>query len=143
MKSAKLMQTTITILNQKAEFRANGQVILFPGYMRAYVEAKDNPEKDLENKERTLPNLQEGNKLNCEKLSSEEHNTKPPARFTEASLVKSLEENGIGRPSTFASIIGTIVKRGYVNREKGKTGSNFFGCSCNSIIRRAFYRPCG
>ena len=96
MKSAKLMQTSVTILNQKSEFRANGQVILFPGYMRAYVEGRDNPEKDLENKERTLPALQEGDQITCEALISEEHNTKPPARYTEASLVKSLEENGIG-----------------------------------------------
>jgi DNA topoisomerase-1 len=138
MKSAKLMQTSIDIINQKAEFRANGQVILFPGYMRAYIEGRDNPEKDLENKERSLPNLQKGNQLTCEKLSSEEHNTKPPARYTEASLVKSLEKNGIGRPSTFASIIGTIVKRGYVNRNNGKLTPTFLGLAVTQLLEEHF-----
>ena len=105
------------IINVKnAEFKATGQVILFPGYMKAYVEGKDNPNKDLENKERILPLLEKKDTLTCLSLEAVSHNTKPPARYTEASLVKALEENGIGRPSTFASILATIVKREYVNR---------------------------
>ena len=138
MKSARLMQTSITIINQKSEFRANGQVILFPGYMRAYVEGRDNPEKDLENKERVLPPMERGEKLNCKSLNSEEHNTKPPARYTEASLVKSLEENGIGRPSTFASIMGTIVKRGYVDRKSGKLIPTFLGLAVTQLLEQHF-----
>ena len=138
MKSAKLMQTAVTIENQKAEFRANGQVILFPGYMRVYVEGRDNPDKDLANKEKILPALDVGEKLNCKSLESESHNTKPPARFTEASLVKSLEENGIGRPSTFASILATIVRRGYVDRKSGKLSPTYLGLAVTQLLENHF-----
>ena len=138
MKSAKLMQTAVTIKNQKAEFRANGQVILFPGYMRVYVEGRDNPDKDLANKEKILPALDVGEKLNCKSLESESHNTKPPARFTEASLVKSLEENGIGRPSTFASILATIVRRGYVDRKSGKLSPTYLGLAVTQLLENHF-----
>ena len=106
------------IINTKnAEFKATGQVILFPGYMKVYVEGKDNPNIDLADKERVLPILEKNEVVNCNFLETLGHNTKPPARYTEASLVKALEENGIGRPSTFASIIATIVKREYVSRK--------------------------
>ena len=138
MKSAKLMQTAVTIENQKAEFRANGQVILFPGYMRVYVEGRDNPDKDLANKEKILPALDVGEKLNCKSLESESHNTKPPARFTEASLVKSLEKNGIGRPSTFASILATIVRRGYVDRKSGKLSPTYLGLAVTQLLENHF-----
>jgi len=138
MKSAKLMQTAVTIENQKAEFRANGQVILFPGYMRVYVEGRDNPDKDLANKEKILPALDVGEKLNCKSLESESHNTKPPARFTEASLVKSLEENGIGRPSTFASILATIVRRGYVDQKSGKLSPTYLGLAVTQLLENHF-----
>ena len=138
MKSAKLMQTAVTIENQNAEFRANGQVILFPGYMRVYVEGRDNPDKDLANKEKILPALDVGEKLNCKSLESESHNTKPPARFTEASLVKSLEENGIGRPSTFASILATIVRRGYVDRKSGKLSPTYLGLAVTQLLENHF-----
>ena len=125
MKSAKLKQTSVTILNQKAEFKASGQVIIFPGYMRAYIEGKDNQNRELLSKEKNLPKLKEGDNLTCHNLESEIHNTKPPSRYTEASLIKSLEENGIGRPSTFASIIATIVHRNYVNRSNNKLSPTF------------------
>ncbi|MEC8899756.1 MAG: type I DNA topoisomerase, partial [Candidatus Neomarinimicrobiota bacterium] len=138
MAPAKLKQTAITIQNQKAEFRANGQVILFPGYMRIYVEGRDNPNKDLANKERILPPMVEGETLDCSTLESESHSTKPPARFTEASLVKALEENGIGRPSTFASILGTIVRRGYVDRNGGKLSPTFLGLAVTQLLENHF-----
>ena len=138
MTPAKLKQTAVTIQNQKTEFRANGQVILFPGYMRVYVEGRDNPEKDLANKERILPALTDGETLNCQKLDSESHTTKPPARYTEASLVKALEENGIGRPSTFASIVGTIVRRGYVDRSGGKLSPTFLGLAVTQLLENHF-----
>ena len=138
MTSAKLKQTAVTIQNQKAEFRANGQVILFPGYMRVYVEGRDNPNKDLANKERILPAMVEGETLVCSMLESESHNTKPPARFTEASLVKTLEENGIGRPSTFASILGTIVRRTYVDRNGGKLSPTFLGLAVTQLLENHF-----
>ena len=138
MTPAKLKQTAITIQNQKTEFRANGQVILFPGYMRVYVEGRDNPEKDLANKERILPAISEGETLNCNELNSESHTTKPPARYRETSLVKALEENGIGRPSTFASIMGTIVRRGYVNRTSGTLSPTFLGLAVTQLLENHF-----
>ena len=138
MTPAKLKQTAVTIQNQKAEFRANGQVILFPGYMRVYVEGRDNPNKDLANKERILPAMVEGETMDCNTLESESHSTKPPARFTEASLVKALEENGIGRPSTFASILGTIVRRGYVDRNGGKLSPTFLGLAVTQLLENHF-----
>ena len=138
MKSAKLKQTTITILNQKAEFRANGQMILFPGYMKVYVEGIDNPNKDLANKERILPNLEIKEVLHCKTVAPDSHSTKPPARFTEASLVKALEENGIGRPSTFASILATIVRRGYVDRKSGKLSPTYLGLAVTQLLENHF-----
>ena len=138
MKSAKLEQTSITIKNQKAEFRANGQMILFPGYMKVYVEGRDNPDKDLANKERILPKLEVEEALNCNDLMPEPHNTKPPARYTEASLVKALEENGIGRPSTFASILATIVRREYVNRKSGKLSPTYLGLAVTQLLENHF-----
>ena len=138
MASAKLKQTTITIKNQKAEFRANGQMILFPGYMKVYVEGKDNPNKNLANKERILPTLEIEEKLSCKTLDPDSHSTKPPARFTEASLVKTLEENGIGRPSTFASILATIVRRGYVDRKSGKLSPTYLGLAVTQLLENHF-----
>ena len=122
----------------KAEFRANGQVVLFPGYMKVYVEGRDNPDKDLANKERILPSFNVGEKLTCESVEAESHQTKPPARYTEASLVKSLEENGIGRPSTFASILATIVRRGYVDRKSGKLSPTYLGLAVTQLLENHF-----
>ncbi len=138
MQPARLKQTTVTIQNQKAEFRANGQVILFPGYMKVYVEGRDNPEKDLADKERILPELKKGDILQSTSLTSEPHTTKPPARYTEASLVKSLEENGIGRPSTFASILATIVRRKYIDRKSGKLSPTFLGLAVTQLLENHF-----
>ena len=138
MKSAKLKQTAVTIKNQKTEFRANGQVILFPGYMRIYVEGHDNPDKGLANKETILPELFEKEYLDCKNIDSDRHDTKPPARFTEASLVKALENNGIGRPSTFASILATIVHRNYVDRKNGKLSPTFLGLAVTQLLEQHF-----
>ncbi len=97
-------------------FRATGQVIRFPGFMKLYIEGTDNGAD--ENKEGLLPTLSEGEKLTRKELTPEQHFTQPPPRFTEASLVKTLEEYGIGRPSTYASIMNTLVTRKYVRLEK-------------------------
>ncbi len=97
-------------------FRATGQVIRFPGFMKLYIEGTDNGND--ENKEGILPPLSEGEKLTSEQITPEQHFTQPPPRFTEASLVKTLEEYGIGRPSTYASIMNTLVTRKYVRLEK-------------------------
>jgi hypothetical protein len=99
---------------QEAEFAASGQVISFPGFLRAYVEGSDDPEADLAQREVQLPALSEGDVLSATALEPKSHTTQPPARYTEASLVKHLEDLGVGRPSTYASILGTIQERGYV-----------------------------
>jgi DNA topoisomerase-1 len=97
-----------------AEFSASGKVITFPGFLRAYVEGTDDPDAELENTERRLPRVAVGDGLDVDALDPAGHTTSPPARYTEASLVKRLEELGIGRPSTYASILETIQDRGYV-----------------------------
>ena len=96
------------------EWTASGRTITFPGYLRVYVEGSDDPEADLDDRERLLPPLSTGDRLPAPRLEPEGHSTQPPARYTEASLVRKLEELGIGRPSTYASIMQTIQDRGYV-----------------------------
>jgi DNA topoisomerase-1 len=97
-------------------FRANGSTIRDPGFMRVYIEDKDEPKKD-DNKENLLPPLAEGDFVDLHEIRLEQHFTEPPPRFSEASLVKTLEEYGIGRPSTYASIITTLLDREYVELE--------------------------
>jgi DNA topoisomerase-1 len=116
MAAAVLDATTVDLAaGDRFTFRASGQVIRFPGFMKLYIEGTDEAEED---KEGTLPLLAEGESLKREKLLPEQHFTQPPPRYTEASLVKTLEENGIGRPSTYASIMNTLVTRKYVRLEK-------------------------
>ncbi len=99
---------------EDAVFSAAGKTIEFPGFLRAYVEGSDDPEADLEDREVRLPALAAGDAIDAISLDPKDHTTSPPARFTEASLVKALEEMGVGRPSTYASILGTVQDRGYV-----------------------------
>ncbi len=101
--------------DETVEFAASGTVITFRGFLAAYEEGRDDDraEKD-DDEERRLPNLAEGDAVELRELEPQGHETSPPARYTEATLVRTLEELGIGRPSTYASIIGTILDRGYV-----------------------------
>ncbi|MBI3336720.1 type I DNA topoisomerase [Candidatus Peregrinibacteria bacterium] len=98
-------------------FRATGQTVIFDGFLRAYSEGKDEDAGQDEDGEKFLPPLAVGNALVCNELKPEQHFTKPPARYTEASLVKKLEEEGIGRPSTYAPTISTIQQRGYIRKD--------------------------
>ena len=116
MKSAKLQKTRIAITSDSARFIANGKVIEFPGFLKVYVEDIDDPNIDRDDKESVLPLMNEGQKLNGKQFIPNQHFTKPASRFTEASLVKELEALGIGRPSTYATIMGNIQKRGYVRK---------------------------
>ena len=138
MLPAKIKQTSVMIQNQRSEFRATGKIIIFPGYMRVYVEGRDNPEADLADKEKILPDLKKNDRLACTSLKAQTHTTKPPARFTEASLVKEMENNGIGRPSTFASILDTIVRRGYVHRKQGRLSPTFLGLAVTQLLENHF-----
>jgi DNA topoisomerase-1 len=131
MTDARLLRTTVEITaagesGAPCVFSASGKVIRFPGYLRAYVEGSDDPASDLGDKETLLPVCRTGDRvslpggdavLSLKELSPKPHETTPPARYTDASLVKRLEEDGIGRPSTYASIIKTILDRGYAWRQ--------------------------
>jgi len=124
MAEAELEFTTVTITasgdRTEADFRASGKRILFPGFFRAYVEGSDDPESALEDQDVFLPSLKKGDSTGLKSLETIAHETKPPARYTEATLVRQLEKEGIGRPSTYATIISTIQDRGYVIAQ-GKT----------------------
>ncbi len=116
MADAILDATTVDILaGDKFQFRASGQVVRFPGFMKVYIEGKDTENEEVEG---ILPALEENETLAMEELTGEEHTTQPPPRYTEASLVKTLEENGIGRPSTYAATMNTLVERKYVRLVK-------------------------
>jgi DNA topoisomerase-1 len=138
MKDAKKTSTAVEIAVLNATFRANGLRTDFPGFLRAYVEGSDDPEAALEDRDKTLPPLAAGDAPNCTGLEPIGHETKPPARFTEASLVKTLEENGVGRPSTYASIIGTIVDRGYVVRQGQALVPTFTAFAVTDLLKQHF-----
>ena len=112
--SVSIRLTGTATSGEDAEFAASGKVITFPGFLRAYVEGSDDPDAALEDREVHLPPLAEGASVAASAMEAKGHETQPPARYTEASLVKKLEDLGVGRPSTYASIIGTIQNRGYV-----------------------------
>ncbi len=119
MADARGRRITITVEGDGAVFQAGGKTIDFPGYLRAYVEGSDDPEAELAENERLLPSVAVGESLTCRELEPKSHTTQPPARFSEASLTRALEELGIGRPSTYASIIDTILAREYVFKKGG------------------------
>ena len=114
MADARGRRIIVTLEGGGAVFQVSGKTIEFPGYLRAYVEGSDDPQADLADQERLLPSLQLHQDVDCSDLEAKEHTTQPPARYSEASLTRTLEEMGIGRPSTYASIIETILARDYV-----------------------------
>ncbi len=114
MADARKQRVVVVIQADDAIFQATGTSIEFEGFLRAYVEGSDDPAAELAEKEKLLPDVKATDKLKALSLDSVSHTTQPPARFTEASLTQGLEERGIGRPSTYASIIDTILKRDYV-----------------------------
>ncbi len=123
-----------------AEFATSGKVITFAGFLRAYVEGSDDPDAELEDRERRLPPLDEGDPVTAESLEPKGHETKAPNRYTEASLVRRLEELGIGRPSTYASIIQTIQDRGYVWKKGGALVPSFTAFATVTLLERHFER---
>ncbi|MFJ6899981.1 type I DNA topoisomerase [Streptomyces hokutonensis] len=123
-----------------AEFSASGKTITFHGFLKAYVEGADDPNAELDDRERRLPQVAEGDALNAEEITVDGHATKPPARYTEASLVKELEEREIGRPSTYASIIGTILDRGYVFKKGTALVPSFLSFAVVNLLEKHFGR---
>jgi DNA topoisomerase-1 len=138
MADAKKSSTNVKIQVGDAVFQANGTKILFPGYLKLYVEGKDDPEAKNEDREVILPDVKVGQSCDAQKLESLYHETKPPARYTEASLIQALERRGIGRPSTYSSIISTLFDRGYVRRIGTSLAPTFTGLGVIQFLENNF-----
>jgi len=138
MAEARQTHITIQIQADDAGFRATGKRIDFAGFFRAYVEGSDDPDAAIEDQEVVLPTLRVGDTPNCEALEAIAHETQPPARYTEASLVKTLESEGIGRPSTYASIIGTIIDRGYAQMTNNSLVPTFTAFAVTTLLEKHF-----
>ncbi|TDQ54974.1 type I DNA topoisomerase [Actinorugispora endophytica] len=143
MKDAVGESVTVRIAGASAtgeavEFTATGKIITFHGFLKAYVEGSDDPQAELDDRERRLPPVDEGDALKAESVEAEGHSTRPPARYTEASLVKELEDREIGRPSTYASIIGTILDRGYVFKKGSALVPSFLAFAVVQLLERHF-----
>src|SRR5712691_1940870 len=123
---------------EKVEFGASGKVIGFYGFLKAYVEGSDDPDAELDDNQRRLPPLAEADPLTAVSLAPAEHATRSPARYTEASLIKELEDREIGRPSTYASIIGTILDRGYVFKKGTALVPSFVAFAVITLLERHF-----
>jgi DNA topoisomerase-1 len=132
MSSAVFLQTTVEIKANEGIFTAVGTVPVFQGFMALYVEGVDNSENG--DQEKKIPALSEGEILELLGLTPRQHFTQPPYRFSEATLIKELEERGIGRPSTYATILSTIKEKGYVGLEKGKFFPTELGCLVNDLL---------
>src|SRR5437867_10671007 len=132
-------QTTIDISAGDYTFRATGSVQKFDGYLRVYQmpaanSDREDDEKDEEGADKALPRVTEGQTLRLDQIRPEQHFTEPPPRYTEATLVKDLEEKGIGRPSTYASIISTIVEREYVTKHQGRLSPTMLGARVSTLL---------
>ena len=138
MKPALFDQTSIEISAGRYRFKASGSVLKFDGSQKIYQEGKD--EKDINEEERSnnLPKLKKGDNIKLEQFSPEQHFTQPPPRFTEATLVKILEEKGIGRPSTYSSILTTLQEREYALQESGKFNPTELGLIVNDLLVENF-----
>ena len=121
-------------------FSASGRVITFHGFMKAYVEGSDDPEKESDDRETRLPAVTEGDAVNAASVTASGHETKPPARYTEATLIRELEEREIGRPSTYASILGTILNRGYVYKKGNALVPAWLAFSVTRLLEEHFTR---
>ena len=131
-------QTSIEIKSEKAAFRTTGSIIKFEGFSKVYIEGKEEDEQNGEDDEKKLPKLSKDQGLSLKDLKMEQHFTQPPPRFSESSLVRELEEKGIGRPSTYSSIISTIQDREYVKRENRKLKPTVLGKSVNDMLIDGF-----
>ena len=128
----------VSSAGERAEFGASGKVIGFYGFLKAYVEDADDPDAERDDRERRLPPVAEGDPLEALRLAASGHETRPPARYTEATLVRELEEREIGRPSTYASIIGTILDRGYVFKKGTALVPSFLAFAVTTLLEQHF-----
>ena len=138
MAEARLTMLAVDLSSGDASFRASGKRIDFPGFFRAYVEGSDDPDAALEGQEVLLPALAVGDSPKPQAVEPLGHQTQPPARYSEASLVKMLEKEGIGRPSTYASIIGTIVDRGYSTLQGNALTPSFTAFAVTALLEEHF-----
>ncbi|HEY0003957.1 MAG TPA: type I DNA topoisomerase [Pyrinomonadaceae bacterium] len=138
MMAAVFDQTTIDIEAGRFLFRATGSVLKFDGFLKVYQEGRDEKAEDEEEAERRLPPVEKGEPLKLNALAPEQHFTEPPPRYTEATLVKALEEKGIGRPSTYAAIMTTIQDREYVERVEGRFHPTALGTTVNDLLVASF-----
>lgn len=136
MNDAKVQQTTAKLQYEDVVFQANGRVVTFPGFLQAYIEGEDETSEDGDT---TLPNLHVDDVVHTKQVLPLEHHTKPPARYTEASLIKQLEADGIGRPSTYATIIDTIQHRGYVYKDGNALVPRFVAFAVDGLLRQNFH----
>ncbi len=138
MADAQLTLITVTVEVSDAIFQANGRRIDFPGFFRVYVEGSDDPEAALDDRAVLLPPLAVDDKLQCKALEPLGHETQPPARYTEATLVQTLEREGVGRPSTYATIIGTIQDRDYAKKVGTQLVPTFTAFAVNRLLENHF-----
>ncbi len=138
MPDSKQLQLTATSNVGNHVFTSTGMRILFPGFLRAYVEGADDVEQALEDKERALPELKVGDVPACKETKAAAHETKPPSRFTEAALIQFMEKEGIGRPSTYSSIISTLLDRGYVQKINNALVPSFTGFAVTQFMEKYF-----
>ncbi|MCB1055919.1 MAG: type I DNA topoisomerase, partial [Acidobacteria bacterium] len=142
MTDARLLRTAVEITatggDADAVFSATGTAIEFPGFLRAYVEGSDDPAAEIADREVLLPELENGQKLDPRSVEAKGHETQPPARYTEASLVKKLEAEGIGRPSTYATILDTIQDRGYVVKTNNALVPTFTAFAVTKLLEEHF-----
>jgi len=136
MSAALLDTVTVDFAAGKYIFRTNGETVKFLGYKALYEDLSDDDEEETSNKK--LPEFAEGEKLKVEEILPEQHFTQPPPRYTEGSLVKTLEEKGIGRPSTYAPTISTIISRGYVKREGKSLVPTELGILTTDLMKKSF-----
>jgi DNA topoisomerase I len=128
----------LALSERPVALRATGQRVVFPGFRRAYVEGSDDPDQELADQERLLPELEEGSRVGVEEVSASSHETKPPARFTEATLVRRLEELGIGRPSTYASVVKVIKDRDYVWKKGSALIPSYTAFAVTNLLERYY-----
>lgn len=138
MAHAVLDRVSVDVESGDYLFRATGQTVKFAGFIEVYMEGKDNKEEEDADSEKFLPDLKEGEHPKCKELVPNQHFTKPPPRYTEASLVKKLEGEGIGRPSTYAPTISTVQSRGYIEKDGRNLKPTEIGCIVNDFLVKHF-----